>query len=117
MSSIATVRISSSCSPSSTSRPLTMAPTGLITSWQTREQRRAARASGVSEAIIKFLSWFGIGAWAETEPGLAALKRSDPYLSDSPPGCDDDLAMRDGCLNRQDNLQRLDRLRPGRNRR
>ena len=30
-----------------------IAPTGLITSWHTREQSRAARSSGVSEAIIK----------------------------------------------------------------
>src|SRR5947209_1158428 len=44
MSSRANERISASCSSSSTSRPLTMAPTGEITSWQTREQRRAARS-------------------------------------------------------------------------
>jgi hypothetical protein len=33
-------------SSSSTSSPFTMAPTGDITSWQTREQRSAARSSG-----------------------------------------------------------------------
>ena len=36
---------------------------------------------------------------AETEAGLAALKRSYSYLPDSRPGCDDVLAMPGGCLN------------------
>ena len=53
MRSIATARISSSSSPSSTSRPLTIAPTGLMTSWQTREHSSAARSSGARETIVK----------------------------------------------------------------
>jgi hypothetical protein len=32
-----------------------IAPTGLITSWHTREQSSAARSSGVSEAMVKRL--------------------------------------------------------------
>ncbi len=44
ISSRAKVRIDSSWSSSRTSSPFTIAPTGLITSWQTREQSRAARS-------------------------------------------------------------------------
>ena len=36
--------VSSSLSSSSTSRPLTIAPAGLIRSWQTREHSSAARS-------------------------------------------------------------------------
>ena len=50
MRSSAKVRVSSSCASSSTSRPLTTAPTGLIKSWQIREHNKAERssASGVT---------------------------------------------------------------------
>ena len=48
--SSAKVLVSSSLSSSSTSRPLTIAPTGLIRSWQTREHSSAARSSA-SRAI------------------------------------------------------------------
>src|SRR5476651_904388 len=41
----AKVLVSSSLPSSRTSSPLTMAPTGLIKSWQTREQSNAARSS------------------------------------------------------------------------
>src|ERR1700688_4867071 len=91
MSSIATVRISSSCFPSSTSRPLTIAPTGLITSWHTREQRRAARSSGVSEAIIEglILVWYrGLGGdgteFARTEVIRSLSTRFAPRLRRRP---------------------------------
>ena len=42
--SIANALVSSSLSSSITSRPLTIAPTGLIRSWQTREHSSAARS-------------------------------------------------------------------------
>src|SRR5262249_30651219 len=48
INSSANVFIAGSSSSSSTSRPLTMAPTGLITSWQTREQSSAARSRASS---------------------------------------------------------------------
>ena len=53
MSSMATVRISSSVSLSSISRPFTIAPTGLITSWQTREHKSAARSREDMDMVVK----------------------------------------------------------------
>ena len=50
--STATSRICGSFSSSRTSRPLTIAPTGPITSWQTREQSRAARSIGARATIV-----------------------------------------------------------------
>ena len=54
MRSSAKSRMDGSLSSSRTSSPFTIAPTGLITSWQTREQSRAARSSGssVTMAIV-----------------------------------------------------------------
>ena len=99
MSSMAMARISSSCSPSSTSRPLTIAPTGLITSWHTREQSSAARSSGVSEAIIKLVDpGFDIGTLAETET-VSPFVAFDPSLANSLHGRDESLqinAMNEG---------------------
>src|SRR5215218_7365724 len=45
-------RIEASFSSSRTSSPFTIAPTGEITSWHTREQRRAARSSESSVIVV-----------------------------------------------------------------
>ena len=67
------------------------APTGLITSWHTREQRRAARSSGVSEAIIEglILVWYrGLGGdgtgFARTEVIRSLSTRLAPRLRRRP---------------------------------
>ena len=92
MSSMA-MAASPSCSPSSTSRPLTIAPTGLITSWHTREQSSAARSSGVSEAIIKLVDpGFDIGTLAEIET-VSPFAAFDPSLAHSLHGRDESLQM------------------------
>src|SRR5262249_25037495 len=48
--------VSSSFASSSTSRPLTIAPAGLIRSWHTREHSSAARSSGSSVTDMKEFS-------------------------------------------------------------
>ena len=53
MRSMATARMSSSVSLSSISRPLTIAPTGLITSWHTLEHKSAAKSSGAIVTVVK----------------------------------------------------------------
>ena len=68
--SVATARISGSFSSSSTSRPLTIAPTGEITSWQTREHSSAARSIGARATIV-----IGIFLWL-SPPTAARTRRS-----------------------------------------
>ncbi len=68
-------RVSSSFDSSSTSRPLTMAPVGLIRSWQTREHSSAARSRPVSVVVIqKFLQGIDRLATPRRLPGVLIPK-------------------------------------------
>jgi hypothetical protein len=78
MRSSAKVLVSSSLSfSSSTSSPLTIAPVGLIRSWQTREHRSAARsrASRATAADMRGLSGgeriSGCACWMRFDRGVA----------------------------------------------
>ena len=84
INSKAMARISSSSSPSRTSSPLTIAPTGLMTSWQTREHKSAARSSG---AIVKRLILWSMpvaaAADAAVRTGLADGIADSPNRRDT----------------------------------
>ena len=62
---------------------MTIAPTGLITSWQTREQSSAARSSGARETVVKrLILWFNADGG---QTGHAAMRKSSiRCVSNSP---------------------------------